>query len=61
MLKISVMSTVKIEALKGADNYFSWQIQIQDVLTELKLIGYPLGEITQLTEPALITSWKEKD
>lgn len=55
------MSTVKIETLKGADNYFSWQIQIQDVLTELKLIGYSLGETTQPTEPALITSWKEKD
>ena len=49
------------EPLKGPENYFSWQIQEQDVLTDLDLLEYPLGTKTWPTDPTLAADWVKKD
>lgn len=49
--------TPKIEALKGLENYFSWQIQIQDILTEAKLLDYPMGTEKAPTDTTLLDEW----
>ena len=57
-------STAKyhMEPLKGPENYFSWQIQVQDVLTDLDLLGYPIGATTR---PVIISTdiatWDKND
>nr|AAZ28937.1 polyprotein [Phanerochaete chrysosporium RP-78] len=52
--------TVRIEPLKGSENYFSWSIQEKDILTELDLLEYATGETT-CPEGTAATAWKRKD
>ncbi|GJE99589.1 polyprotein [Phanerochaete sordida] len=54
--------SVRIEPLKGSENYFSWCVQEEDILTEMDLLEYAKGETTIPTEPATaVTAWKKKD
>ena len=50
-----------IEPLKGAENYISWSVQIQDVLVELGLLDYVNGTLPQPTAAAELAAWKLKD
>ena len=56
-------SSVKysFEPLKGPENYFSWQIQEQDIFTDLNLLDYPLSTEMHPVVPADIPDWDKKD
>lgn len=53
--------TSKIETLKGLENYFSWQIQVQDILTAAKLVDYLLGNEKVSTDTMLLAAWRIKN
>ena len=41
----------RIEALKGAENYATWRVKMEDILTSLDLWDYARGVVAVSTTP----------
>ena len=51
----------RIEPLKGVENWLSWQVQMQDILTDVALLDYVLGKVKKPTEAEASAKWEKND
>ena len=51
----------RIEPLKGPENYFTWRVQLMDILYDLSLWEYVAGTLTMPADPAQQEAWKKSD
>lgn len=51
----------RIEALKGAENYLAWRVQMADILVNQDLMKYADGTSTVPADAALAETWNTKD
>lgn len=50
-----------IQQLTGVENYSTWKVKMLDILTDMGLYGYALGNVTRPADQALQPDWDKKD
>lgn len=51
----------RIESLKGAENYITWRVQLEDILSDLGLWEYTSGGTLRPADAAQAVDWAKKD